>query len=334
MSKNPQDFGTIGVLMGGVSSEREISLKSGKAVTEALLAAGHSVKPLDITFADGKRIARFIRDARIDVAFIALHGKLGEDGTIQSILESLKIPYPGSGTKASRLAFNKATTQKLLKNNGLPVADFKIWSEDKEGNIHEEGGTFKNLNGFPVVVKPACEGSSIGVTIVHQKANFEVALRMAFRYGKEVLVERFIRGREMTVGILDEEALPVIEILPQSGFFDFTAKYQPGLTEYIVPAAIDERLSKDIQEISLKAVRLLGCRHFSRVDLMLDEKHNPFILEVNTIPGFTATSLLPKAAKARGLDFTQLCLKLIELAYSERKEATAVRPRSFTRKSV
>ena len=308
--------GLIGVLMGGYSSEREISLKSGQAIAKALKEAGCQVNAIDIPFKDEEKILDVIHKAKIDVAFIALHGSLGEDGRIQDFLEKSHVPYVGSGVAASRLAINKARTQALFKTAGIPVAEHLILESFSIDRLSRVLKTFS----FPVVVKPACEGSSIGVTIVFEKENLEVALKEAFRYGSDVLVEQYIKGREFTVGILNEAPLPVVEICPANPFFDFKAKYfSQGQTQYIVPAKIDDKLAKMMQSIALKAHQILNCRHFSRVDMMLDEDLNPYVLEVNTIPGFTETSLLPKAASAAGINFTQLCLKLIQLAYGQKK---------------
>ncbi len=310
-----KELGHIGILMGGYSSEREISLKSGRSIYDTLKDAGCRLSLLDIVFQEEEKISSLIRDANIDVAFIALHGRLGEDGTIQNILEGLQIPYAGSGVEASKLAINKIKTQSVLRKKGVPVAEHVALTEDQPINPDE---VIRRL-GLPVVVKPACEGSSIGVKIVKEKENLEVAIDDAFRYGKEVLIERFIPGREVTVGILDRFALPVIEILPQGQFFDFTSKYQKGMTNYVVPAQFPLDLMERIQHIAMTAHEALGCRHFSRVDLIVDGQGIIYVLELNTIPGFTSMSLLPKAALAVGIDFMQLCLKLIFLA-NEKKD--------------
>ncbi len=321
MSNRNNKFGVIGVLMGGVSSEREISLKSGKAVYEALRDHGQDVEALDIAFQDSEKIEDFIRSAQIDTAFIALHGKLGEDGTIQSILDGMNIPYPGSGVEASRLSLNKALAQKILRQNNIPVPDFEVLiANGLPTKEHFKNSLNVLKTFFPLVVKPSCEGSSIGISIINKKQDLAAALREAFRYGEEVLVERFIKGRELTVGILDQSPLPVIEIRPRNHFFDFNAKYQQGLTDYLIPAPLPEDVMGQVQEVALAAHTVLGCRDFSRVDLILDDAQRPYVLEINTIPGFTATSLLPKAAKEAGLDFTQLCLKLLELADEKKRK--------------
>lgn len=309
-------YGTIGVLMGGCSSEREISLRSGQAVADALSQEGHRVYPLDITTDDVDRIIRQIQEIPLDVAFIALHGRLGEDGVIQGILEKLKIPYTGSGVKASQIAFNKILTQKALSTAGLPVAaHFGITN----GKVMDFKTAWEHIKSTPLVVKPACEGSSIGVHIVRHPSEWEPAFKNAASYGPQIIVEEFIKGREFTAGIFDHEALPLVEICPPSTFFSFSAKYQKGATQYLCPAEISEHLTRRIKELSLSAVEILGCEAFARVDLRVDEAQRPFILEVNTIPGFTGTSLFPKAAQEAGYSFVQVCEKLLNLALNLRQ---------------
>ena len=313
MSTRP--YGTIGVLMGGYSSEREISLRSGQAVAEALSLEGYRVVSLDINTDDAVKIAQQVQMIPLDIAFIALHGRLGEDGAIQGILEKLEIAYIGSGVKASQMAFNKILTQKALKAAGLPVpAHYFI----TDGRSLEFKTVWSEIKSTPLVVKPACEGSSIGVHIVRHPAEWEPALKNALRFGPQVIIEQFIRGREFTVGVFDNEALPVVEICPKSNFFSFSAKYQKGATQYVCPAEISEALMRKIKELSLKAVEVLGCEGFARVDLRVDEREQPYILEVNTIPGFTETSLFPKAAREAGYSFTQVCEKLLDLAYGKK----------------
>ncbi len=314
MKKN---FGHIGVLLGGYSSEREISLKSGKAVYDALEEAGHHVSKIDIVSREDD-IGQMIQAAGIDVAFIALHGALGEDGTIQSLLEMAGVPYTGSGVDASRIAINKISTQNVLRKKNFPVPIFTtVFQEDSM----DEDALLTRVDGMPVVVKPAAEGSSLGVTIVHKRENFKKAVMEAFRYGSPILVDHYIQGRELTVGILSDEPLPVVEIRPTHDFFDFTAKYQKGLTDYLVPAPLSAEITTKVQQMALAAYEAVGCRDFSRVDVILDRKMNPYILEINTIPGFTATSLLPMAAQEAGYNFTQLCEKIIALAYEKKKQA-------------
>ena len=305
-------LGRIGVLMGGTSSERDISLKSGKAVSGALKASGCQVLDLIIDTTDHEPLIAILKEAKIDIAFIALHGRFGEDGTIQAILEDLGIVYTGSGIEASRLAINKARSQEIFKQKNIPVPEFEVIRKNNvQGAIHND------TREFPVIVKPSSEGSSIGITLVEKKEDLLSAITKAFEYDEEILVETYIKGRELTVGILDEQSLAVAEIRPKSVLFDFSAKYESGTTEYLVPAPLEEEVSREVQQIGLRAHRALGCRDFSRVDIRLDQQNRPFVLEVNTIPGFTATSLLPKAAKATGIDFPGLCLKLVGLAYAK-----------------
>ncbi len=321
MKTEKEKFGRIGVLMGGYSSEREISLKSGTAIVDALKSEGCDVIPVDITEKDEKMIASRITDSGMDMAFIALHGRLGEDGTIQAILENLNIPYPGSGVEASRLAINKILAQSIFKNNGICVPPYVI--VEKNTNLTKKF-FLEELGTLPWVVKPACEGSSIGISLVEDIKDLDNALKTARGYGGNILVERFIKGRELTVGILEEKPLPIVEIRSSRMFFDFTAKYKKGLTEYIVPAPLPEEVSQRLQREALKANRALGCRDISRVDIILAPEGTGYVLEINTIPGFTSTSLLPKAAKAVGIEFNQLCLRLMELAYGQKKETESL----------
>jgi len=317
MSKWREQFGRIGVLMGGVSSEREISLKSGHAVIEALKRQDCQIAPIDIIDDNAANILLLLRKAGIDMAFIALHGQLGEDGRIQSILEEANISYTGSGIEASRLAFKKDVSQNLLRKSNIKIPSYVTLS--KEGKVDVQA-TISELGGFPVIVKPACEGSSIGISLIHSEEEFEGALKYALQFDSTVLVEQYIRGRELTVGILGQQALPVVEICPKHPFFNFEAKYTEGETDYIVPAKISNALAEEFQRTALEVHNVLGCEDFSRVDFMLDSDEQIYALEINTIPGFTSTSLLPKAASEIGLNFDQLVLRLLELAYGKKKE--------------
>ncbi len=311
-------YGRVGVLMGGVSSEREISLKSGKAIYEALSDSGVNAVALDVQTQETDKIKAFIQEAQIDSAFIALHGTFGEDGQIQSLLEQMDILYTGSGVKASQMAINKVAAQECFKQHNMSVPrNFHLGQAD--GQVEWESA-IESLGGYPVVVKPALEGSSIGVHIVDDAVSFREAVADAGKYGDQILVEQYIQGREFTVSLLDRKPLPVIEICPPEHFFDFDSKYSSAKTRYIVPAKISPILAATLQSIALKAYRLLGCADFGRVDLMVDKDLNHYVLEVNTIPGFTASSLLPKAAAETGLSFNQLCLKILEIAYGTKKE--------------
>ena len=309
------NLGKIGVLMGGPSTEREISFKSGNAVYEALRRQGIEAVSIDITTDNPEDNFGLITSFGIDCAFLALHGRFGEDGTIQELLERMGIPYTASGVQASKLAMDKIASRRLFIEAGLSVPLCLVLNR----NTYTRSDTDKLKLPLPVVVKPASHGSSIGLSIVDRKEELSAAIEIAFRYDERILVEEYIRGREITVGILDEQALPVIEIMPHKRFFDYEAKYKAGLTEYIVPAVLASEVVTEAQRAGITAHRSLGCFGCSRVDMLLDEKNRPFVLELNSIPGLTPTSLLPKAAKAAGIDFFQLCVTLIKLAYERTK---------------
>lgn len=299
-----KEFGRVGILAGGFSNEREISLRSGRAVCDALLRLGIEAILLDIR-QDARDI---IRDSNLDIAFIALHGRFGEDGTIQGILEEAGIPYTGSGPKASRLAIDKIGSKEIFIKNGILVPRHIVFEE----------GTYDIAKadslGFPLVVKPNLEGSSIGLSVVKERPLLKDAVEKAFRYGPKALLEEYIEGRELTVGILNDEPLPVIEIVPGGGVYDYRAKYDDPGTKYLVPAPIENEVSEKAKKLAKLSHSVLGCRSFSRTDMMVDRRGNIYILEVNTIPGMTERSLLPKAAKAAGLSFGELCVILIENA--------------------
>ena len=296
----------IGVLSGGPSNEREISLRSGAAVYKALIEEGLDACLIDVH----DDIHDILKKNRIDVAFIALHGRFGEDGTVQKALEDAKIPYTGSGVEASRLALDKMASKKVFIDNGIPVPKYAVAEKDKF-----KLKDLKSIN-TPLVVKPQFEGSSIGLSVVKEESLLEEALERSFLYGAKALLEEYIDGRELTVGILDDKPLPVVEIVTREHVYDYKAKYEDPNTEYLVPAPIEKSLYRKAQELGAKAHAALGCRYFSRVDMMADKAGNLFVLEVNTIPGMTERSLLPKAAKAQGLSFNHLCVKLIENALS------------------
>jgi D-alanine-D-alanine ligase len=307
-------FGRIGVLMGGPSSEREISLKSGKAVFAALTERGLDAVAIDITSDDRQENISLIRRNDIDCAFIALHGRFGEDGTIQEVLEELNLPFTASGVKASRLAMDKIGSLRIFTQGGLCVPK----SQFLQKTSYQKDKVFINQLGLPLVIKPANHGSSIGLSLVENIQDLPAAIELAFQFDEHIVIQEYIRGRELTVGILDGVALPVIEIIPENKFFDFVSKYQSGSTRYIVPAVLDFGVALSIQREAQKAHNLLGCYGCSRVDFILAQDGRPYILEINTIPGMTATSLLPKAAKIMGIDFGQLCYRLLELAYESR----------------
>lgn len=299
----------VGVLMGGDSTEREISLRSGKAIAAALRSQGLLV----VEIGEKEPVREGVLASSIDAAFIALHGKNGEDGTIQQFLEDQRIPYTGSGVAASRLAIDKIRAKETFMSHGIPTPAFQVLTKHSRLKI--------SIRKFPVVVKPARQGSSIGVTVVRDKKDLNRAIEEALSYDEEVLIEEFIQGRELTVGVLGENPLPVVEIRPKTGVYDFTSKYTAGMTEYLAPAPLDEKTSHAIRQAGLAAHQALGCRDLSRTDILLSSDGKFFVLEVNTIPGFTQTSLLPKAARASGITFEQLCVLILEMA-AKRADAT------------
>jgi D-alanine-D-alanine ligase len=302
MGKNK--LGKIGVLAGGPSSEREISLRSGRAIYDALVKEGCDAIFIDV----GEDIYDILKRRPMDVAFIALHGKFGEDGTVQRMLDRARIPYTGSGPEASRLALDKIASKEVFKKHGIPTAEHVVVKKsDRQANVFD-------LLPMPVVVKPQFEGSSIGLSIVRDKSALPQALDRAFDFGDKAIVESFISGRELTVGILNDEPLPVVEIVTKTGVYDYTAKYEDPETKYLVPAPLDHAMTMTAKRMGMLAHRCLGCRSFSRVDMMADRSGRMFVLEVNTIPGMTQRSLLPKAALAAGFDFGPLCVKLVKNA--------------------
>jgi len=294
----------IGILAGGPSSEREISLRSGNAVLCALKNAGYNAELYDL---DDKP-CEFLEKVDMDVAFIALHGGFGEDGTIQKILEDLHVPYTGSDSLSSYSALDKLASKRLFDKYSVPTP--KYISVDKKISF----SYIKDKCKLPVVIKPATEGSSVGLSVVRKQSQFEGALKAALKYSKHALIEEYITGRELTVGILDGKSLPVVEIIAKDSVYDYNAKYVDKGTVYVVPAKINEKQSEEAKKTAVAAHKALGCRDFSRVDIRMDGHDNMFVLEVNTIPGLTERSLLPKAAQAAGMSFTQLCEKFVELA--------------------
>ena len=293
----------VAVLMGGPSSEREISLRSGRAVCDALL--GSKYQPIEIDVVD--EWEEILIKSNASVAFIALHGKFGDDGTVQAILEDIGIPYTGSGVVASRIAMDKIVSLKAFKKTGIPVPEYIV---AKKPSYEVDMSRI----GFPAVVKPSSQGSSIGLTIADDVSRLVRAMDIAYTFDEYILIERFIKGDELTVGILDNEPLPVIKIVPDRKFYDYKAKYVSGRTQYLVPAPIGPIYYKQAQELALAAHNALGLSDFSRVDMILSESGRISVLEVNSIPGLTSTSLLPKSAAVVGLNFRDLCVKIIEMA--------------------
>lgn len=291
----------VGVLAGGASEEREISLLSGKQVFSSLRQGGVRAVLIDLKSSRQDQIKKIIKKEKIDLAFIALHGAFGEDGSLQRILEKISLAYTGSNPEASRLAMDKIASKKRFKQEGVPVAGFQIFSGEK--NEGQSSNNFPSC--FPVVVKPNSSGSSFGVSIVKNKDNFWPAVKSAFNFSNTVIAEDYIEGPELTVGILNNKPLAVVEIIPKGEYFGFESKYTVGGSNFIVPAKLESRVYKRVQEVAQTAHKALGCRDFSRVDIKLKGKI-PYVLEINSIPGFTSKSLLPLSALACGIDFGKM----------------------------
>lgn len=295
----------IGVLFGGLSAEREVSLKSGAAVHKALVAQGYNAVAVDV----GRDLVDALKREGVEVAFIALHGRYGEDGCVQGLLELLQIPYTGSGVLASALAMHKLYSKQAFAACGILTAPFRCY---RRGELVK----LTNLPfGLPLVVKPVQEGSSVGVSIVKDESSLDAALELAFRHDDEILVEQYIKGQEVQVGILNDKPIGAIEIVPKNEFYDFEAKYTDGMAEHIFPARLEPALYEKAQQVGLAAHNSLGCKCYSRVDLLVTPAGDCHVLEVNTLPGMTALSLLPEiAANGAGLSFEKLVSLIVESA--------------------
>lgn len=301
------------VLMGGASSEREVSLRSGKAVLDALLKLGYEAEGLD---PKPETLAE-IPAKKPDLVYIVLHGKFGEDGTIQGYLDLLGIPYTGSGVACSAICMDKILTKKLLGYEGLPTADFVTFNKSSFDSESLVVDSLVQKLGLPLVVKAPTQGSSIGTYIVKDAVNIPKAIEDAFAYDGQVLVEKFINGVQLTVTVVGNDKLtvfPVIEITAENDFYDYESKYTPGMSTHIIPARIDENLRQKVQTISEAAYRAAGCRGVARIDVMVDDQGNPYILEINTIPGMTETSLVPDAARSIGVSFEDVVDEQVKLA--------------------
>nr|AIA18662.1 D-alanine--D-alanine ligase [uncultured bacterium] len=303
----------IGVLMGGLSREREVSLRSGQAVLEALQRLGYAVVGIDVD----ATVAKALEREKIEVAFLALHGRYGEDGCIQGLLEILSIPYTGSSVLASSVAMDKYLTKEIAARLGLATAPDHFWDGHRDGFEALQGKIDESATW---VVKPSREGSTIGMAKVQGREQLEAALRQASQFDSQVLIEQFIAGREVTVAILGEELFPIVEIAPKHGFFDFAAKYQSNETEYHCPADLPEALAARLRQDLRRLYQRLGCEGVARADFIIDAAGTPYFLEINTLPGMTATSLVPKAAKAAGVSFDQLVEKILLTARLKNRE--------------
>lgn len=323
----------VAVLMGGRSAEREISLRTGHGVVASLQRLGHGVTAVDagtgrlleagreedavqetaLEHAPASTLvsASALRDA--DIVFVALHGGEGENGTLQALLELAGKPYTGSGVLASAMAMNKAVSKRLFVHDDIPTPPWQLLPADAAADAVDVA----RLGGYPVVVKPNEQGSTVGLTIVHDADGLPAALRAAAEHGHETLIERFIPGREMTVAVLGDQALPIVEIHPKSGLYDYESKYTAGRSAYDCPAELPADVTARMQDLGVRASRVLGCAGVSRVDFRLDPENEPYCLEVNTIPGMTPTSLVPMAARAAGMSYDQLVQRLLDLASAE-----------------
>ena len=290
----------ITVMLGGPSAEREVSLRSGASVAEALRSRGHEVSELD------PRGPGWELPAGTQVVFLALHGTYGEDGTVQSELDQLGVPYTGCDAAASRIAFDKALTKERCVAAGVPTAKHVL--------VSTASAPWPRGWNPPVVIKPVRQGSSVGLQFVERVAEWPEALAEALRYDSQVLVEEKIIGRETTVGVVGGVALPLVEIRPKAGAYDYRNKYTVGATEYLCPAPFDDATTKRVQDAGLAAFGAVGCRDYARVDVMVRGTGEPVVLEVNTLPGMTETSLLPKAAAAAGIPYAELCERMVKLA--------------------
>ncbi len=292
----------IGVLLGGESAEREVSLKTGGAILQALLRKGYDAEALDMK----GDWAKIIEEGKVDVAFIALHGRLGEDGAVQGMLEVRGVPYTGSGVAASAISMSKLMTKKILSDSGVKTPRYVYFDVVDDLPVSVDG-----VLDFPVVVKPDREGSTIGISIVTSPGSLGDAVREASRFDKRVMIEEYVKGKEITVGVLNGMVLPAIEIIPKSGFYDYSSKYTSGATEYVCPALIDDAILEKSYDASSTAAKVLNLRGAARLDFRVGDDGNAYFLEINTIPGMTETSLLPKAALVAGIGFDDLVEQIL-----------------------
>ena len=290
-------FSRVGVLKGGPSAEREVSLRSGAAVARGLREVGYDVVEIDV------QEPSLALPEGLDGVFVALHGTFGEDGDVQGLLDEAGVPYTGAGAEASRVSFDKLRTKRVLVEQNISTPAFEVLNVEGQRTLP-----------LPVVLKPPRQGSSFGIHIVRNESDWDEAFADAVGFDGEVLVEAYIKGRELTVGVVGEQVLPVLEIRAPDGNYDYDAKYTAGKTEYLVPAPLPEVINNHCQDLAMRTFAALDCRGLARVDLRLDADNRAWVLELNTIPGFTETSLLPKAASAAGIDFPDLCRSIMETA--------------------
>ncbi len=338
----------IAVLMGGDSAERAVSLATGAGVIAGLREAGHEAIGIDTALGagqlsgpettetplikekppDSKELSTYSGETtvqtvsspdlrRVDLVFIALHGGMGENGTIQDLLDLVKIPYTGSGVLASAIAMDKLAAKKVVSASGIPTPDYIMRDSESLTEEDELIRAVKDSVGFPVVIKPNDQGSSVGLDIVQSPGDLFEKVRIAAEYSDKVLLERFIPGRELTVSILGDEVLPVAEVKPKDGFYDYHHKYTPGLADKLVPAPLTEEETKKIQKLGMSAFEALGCRGYARIDFRMSSEGEFYFLEANTLPGMTQTSIVPKAAKATGIDFPELLNRIAQIALQD-----------------
>ena len=296
-----EKYGKVLVLMGGWSNEREISLVSGSYVYDSLIKSGVNTIKLDLT----KNNLNEIEKISPDRVFIILHGKGGEDGEIQKYLDSLNIPYTGSNSESSKLCMNKRSTKEILLSNDILTPNYEKISEMEISSI-------KKRFQYPFIVKPSAEGSSIGVYIVENDGDLERAISANEKISSDFIAEDYIEGLEYTVGILGDSALPVIKLLPPGKFYDFNAKYESDKMQYICPSQLDDSMEDELKKISLNCFKACGCKGWGRIDIIIDDKGNPWVIELNTVPGMTSHSLVPLAAKQRDINFENLVLKILD----------------------
>lgn len=331
----------VAVLLGGVSPEREVSQSSGKAVFEALKSLDFEIKLVDPAYGKNQPAneeaffseKHFVEISSanyvdcfnskifddVDVAFIALHGKWGEDGAIQSLLEFKQIPYTGSGVMSSSLSMDKSMSKVMFQHFDVKTPKwFVVEKKDVDQEIIDT--KIRKFFGYPCIIKPNDQGSTIGLTLCRGKSELEEAVKLAFNFSDKILIEEYIKGREMAVGVIEQHALPIVEIKPKHLIYDYECKYTDGMSEYVVPAEIPEEVTRHLQHQALLAFNSLGCRSFGRVDFLLDKNNNCHCLEVNTLPGLTSHSLLPKGAKAENIDFPELIDRIIKNTLDEKNK--------------
>lgn len=307
--------GKVAVLMGGDSAEREVSLSSGQAALDALLRKELDAFAIDIRFNSSKSVCQQLSEKNIDIAFIALHGRGGEDGIIQSILESLHIPYTGCGVAASALSMDKLRSKLLWSGAGLPTPEYKLVKADSD--FIQAAEQINNQPGFPVMVKPAHEGSSIGMSKAVDEKTLHDALLLASQYDQEILVEKWITGKEYTAAVLDGKVLPLIRLETPREFYDYQAKYQSDDTVYHCPCGLNQQQETEFQQLSLDAFNWVGARGWGRIDFICDEQNQPWLIEINSVPGLTDHSLVPMSARQQGMDFDDLIYRILLTATNQ-----------------